>query len=100
MLSFYSELGNTYLQLERYKPAEIAFKNALKINPDFINAHYGLAGAYLKQNLSKEALIELQKVIELAPNSQEANYAKITIQQLTKDTTEDELKETKEKENN
>jgi O-antigen ligase/Tfp pilus assembly protein PilF len=96
MLPLYSELGNTYLQLERYKPAEVAFKNALKINPDFINAHYGLAGAYLKQNLSNEALIELQKVIELAPDSQEANYAKITIRQLIKDTTDDELKETKE----
>jgi O-antigen ligase/tetratricopeptide (TPR) repeat protein len=100
MLPLYSELGNTYLQLERYKPAEIAFKNALKIKPDFVNAHYGLAGAYLKQNLSNEALIELQKVIELAPDSKEANYAKITIQQLTKDTTDNELKETKEKENN
>jgi O-antigen ligase/tetratricopeptide (TPR) repeat protein len=100
MLPLYSELGNVYLQLERYKPAEIAFENALKINPDFVNAHYGLAGAYLKQNLSNEALIELQKVIELAPDSQEANYAKITIQQLTKDTTDNELKETKEKENN
>jgi len=85
MLPLYSELGNTYLQLERYKPAEIAFKNALKINPDFVNAHYGLAGAYLKQNLSNEALIELQKVIELAPDSQEANYAKITIQQLNEE---------------
>jgi O-antigen ligase/Tfp pilus assembly protein PilF len=88
MLPLYSELGNTYLQLEKYKPAEIAFKNALKINPDFVNAHYGLAGAYLKQNLSNEALIELQKVIDLAPDSKEANYAKITIQQFTKDTTD------------
>jgi len=79
MLPLYSELGNTYLQLERYKPAEIAFKNALKINPDFVNSHYGLAGAYLKQNLSNEALIELQKVIELAPDSQEAGYAKIIL---------------------
>jgi len=85
MLPLYSELGNTYLQLERYKPAEIAFNNALKINPDFVNAHYGLAGAYLKQNLSNEALIELQKVIELAPDSQEANYAKITIQKLNQE---------------
>ena len=85
MLPLYSELGNTYLQLERYKPAEIAFKNALKINPDFVNAHYGLAGAYLKQNLSNEALIELRKVIELAPDSQEANYAQNIIQQMTQE---------------
>jgi len=66
MFPLYSELGNTYLQLKRYKPAEIAFKNALKINPDFVNAHYGLAGAYLNQNKIEEALVELRKVIELA----------------------------------
>jgi O-antigen ligase/Tfp pilus assembly protein PilF len=88
MLPLYSELGNTYLQLERYKPAEIAFKNALKINPDFVNAHYGLAGAYLRQNQQAEALEEFKKVIDFAPDSKEANYAKITIQQLTKDTTD------------
>jgi putative inorganic carbon (hco3(-)) transporter len=89
MLPLYSELGNTYLQLERYKPAEIAFKNALKINPDFVNAHYGLAGAYIRQNQQVEALGEFKKVIDLAPDSKEANYAKITIQQLTKDTTDE-----------
>jgi O-antigen ligase/Tfp pilus assembly protein PilF len=85
MLPLYTDLGNNYMRLGRYKPAEIAFKNTLKINPDFINAHYGLAGAYLKQNLSNEALIELQKVIELAPDSKEANYAKITIQKLNQE---------------
>jgi len=85
MLPLYSELGNTYLQLERYKPAEIAFKNALKINPDFVNAHYGLAGAYLRQNQQTEALEEFKKVIDLAPDSKEANYAKITIQKLNQE---------------
>ena len=85
MLPLYSELGNTFLQLERYKPAEIAFKNAIKINPDFVNAHYGLAGAYLKQNLSNEALIEFQKVIELAPDSQEAKYAQNILQQIAQE---------------
>jgi tetratricopeptide (TPR) repeat protein len=85
MLPLYAELGNTYLQLERYKPAEIVLKNALKIDPNFINAHYGLAGAYLNQNKIDEALVELQKVIELAPDSQEANYAQNIIQQITQE---------------
>jgi O-antigen ligase/Tfp pilus assembly protein PilF len=76
MLPLYAELGNTYLQLERYKPAEIVLKNALKIDPNFINAHYGLAGAYLNQNKVEEALVELQKVIELAPDSEVARHAK------------------------
>ncbi len=82
MLPLYTELGNTYLQLERYKPAEIALKDALKIDPNFINAHYGLAGAYLNQNKVEEALVELQKVIELAPDSQEANYALNIIESI------------------
>ena len=86
MFPLYSELGNVFLQLGRYKPAEIAFKNSLKINPDFVNAHYGLAGAYLKQKRTGEALVELQKVIELAPDSQEAQYAKNIIQQIAQET--------------
>jgi len=82
MVPLYTDLGNNYMRVGRYKPAEIAFKNALKIDPDFVNAHYGLAGDYLRQNKLDEAQEELQKVIELAPDSQEAKYAKITIQKL------------------
>ena len=85
MLPLYAELGNTYLKLKRYKPAEIVLKDALKIDPDFINAHYGLAGAYLNQNKVEEALVELQKVIELAPDSQEANYAQGIMQQIAQE---------------
>ncbi|GAH72066.1 unnamed protein product, partial [marine sediment metagenome] len=50
MPPLYSELGNAYLKLERYEPAEIAFKDALKIDSNFVTARYGLASTYLKQN--------------------------------------------------
>jgi len=70
------------LKLERYEPAEAAFKDALKINPNFVMAHYGLAGAYLKQNKIEEGLIELKKVVELAPDSREAKYARDVIQKI------------------
>ena len=82
MSPLYGELGNAYLQLERYKPAEIAFKNALKIDPNFVSARYGLAGTYLRQNRIEEGLVELKKVVELAPNSQEAKYAREAIQKI------------------
>jgi len=82
MPPLYSELGNAYLKLERYEPAEVAFKNALKIDANYAVAHYGLASTYLKQNKIEEALVELKKVIELAPNSQEAKYAQDTIQKI------------------
>jgi Tfp pilus assembly protein PilF len=73
------------MRIERYKPAEIVFKNALKIDPNFINAHYGLVGAYLNQNKIEEALVELQKVTELAPDSQMAKSARELIQQITQE---------------
>jgi tetratricopeptide (TPR) repeat protein len=85
MLPLYAELGNTYLKLKRYKPAEIVLKDALKIDPNFINAHYGLAGAYLNQNKIEETLVELQKVIELAPDSQEAKNAQTIMQQIAQE---------------
>jgi O-antigen ligase/Tfp pilus assembly protein PilF len=82
MVPLYNDLGNNYMRVGRYKPAEIAFKNALKISPKYVNAHYGLAGACLRQNKLDEAQEELQKIIELAPDSQEANYARNTIQKI------------------
>ena len=94
MSPLYGELGNTYLQLERYKPAEIAFKNAIKIDFNFYQAHHGLAGAYLRQNKIDEGLVELKKVIELAPNSQEAKYAQDTIQKIEQEKLEAQPTET------
>ena len=82
MPPLYNELGNAYLKLERYEPAETAFKEALKIDPNLVMAHYGLANTYLKQNKIEEALIKLKKVIELAPDSEEAKYAQDTIQKI------------------
>jgi len=100
------------LKLEKYELAEIAFKNAVKINynlltdlladdylkqsrtdeelvelknkinSNLVNAHYELAGAYIKQNKTEEGLVELKKIIELAPDSEEAKYAQDTIQKI------------------
>ena len=93
MVPLYVDLGKLYLQAKRYELAEVAFGDALKIAADFVNAHYGLAVAYLQQNKQTEALEELKKVIELAPDSQEANYARMTIQKFTEGEEEGELKE-------
>ena len=108
MPSLYFELGNAYLKLEKYELTEIAFKNAIRINSNLLtddslkqnrtdeelvelkneitsnlaNAHHELAGAYIKQNKTEEGLAELQRVIELAPDSEEAKYARDTIQKI------------------
>jgi len=82
MPPLYNKLGNAYLRLEKYELAEMTFKNALKIDPDFFSSHYGLASAYLRQNKIDEGLIELKKVVKLVPDSQEAKYARDAIQQI------------------
>lgn len=94
MPPLYSGLGNAYLKLERYEPAEIAFENALKIDPNLVMAHYGLANTYLKQNKIEEALVKLKKVIELAPDSEEAKYAQDTIQKIEQEKLEAQPMET------
>ena len=82
MPPLYSELGNAYLKLERYEPAEAAFMDALKIDPNLVGTRYRLADTYLRQNKIDEGLAELKKVIELAPDSQEAKYARDAIQKI------------------
>jgi len=85
MVPLYNDLGNNYMRVGRYKPAEIAFNNALRIDPKYVNAHYGLAGACLKQNKLEEALEEFEKVIEIAPKSREAQYAREIIQKIAQE---------------
>jgi O-antigen ligase/lipoprotein NlpI len=85
MVPLYGDLGKLYSQARRYKLAEVAFGNALKITPDFVNAHYGLAGVYLRLNQQDRALEELQKVIELAPDSEGANYARNIMQKIAQE---------------
>jgi len=85
MFPMYNQLGTIYSRLGKYKQAETAFKNALKIYPDFVNARYRLADAYLQQNQQAEALEELQKVIELAPDSKEAQYARDIMQKIAQE---------------
>jgi O-antigen ligase/Tfp pilus assembly protein PilF len=92
MLPLYAELGNAYITLKRYKPAEIALKEALKIDPDFINAHYGLASVYLKENKTEEALKELQKIIEIDPDSIQARFARDTLQKITQEELKEKIK--------
>ena len=85
MVPMYNQLGAIYSRLKNYKQAEMAFKNALEIDSNYVNSHYGLASVYLQQNRSEEALQELQKVIELAPDSQRAKNARELIQKIAQE---------------
>ena len=90
MVPIYTDLGTTYYRLSKDNLAKDAYQNALKIKPNFVQAHFGLSQVYFRQNLQHEAAEELRTVIRLAPNSKEAEMAKEIIHKLIQEEKEEE----------
>jgi Tfp pilus assembly protein PilF len=72
----YSGLGQAYYKNGQYPEAVDAFNGALKIAPDFTEAHFFLGQAYYKTGSGPLAKEEFQHVIRLAPDSELAKKAK------------------------
>ena len=56
------------------KKASEYYKKAIKLDPNYSEAHYFLALSYFLTNRYKEALISIKKSIRLNPNNAEAHY--------------------------
>jgi len=84
MIPLYIELGKTYIRIKKYELAEIALKNALKIDPNSVNSHYGLANIYLRQDRLQEAINEFQEIIKGSPDTSDAEYAEKSIKDIKK----------------
>jgi len=54
-----TQLGNSYFELNDFTKAETYYKQALKISPDFGQAHTSLCDLYIKQNRLQDAILEL-----------------------------------------
>ena len=54
-----TQLGNSYFELGDFVKAEFYYKQAIKINPDFGQAHSALCDLYIKQNRLQDAILEL-----------------------------------------
>lgn len=90
IVPIYADLGTTYHQLGKDNLAKEAYQNALKIKPNFIQAHFALSQVFFQQNLQHKAVEELRTVIRLAPDSKEAKMAKETIHKLIQEEREKE----------
>jgi O-antigen ligase/tetratricopeptide (TPR) repeat protein len=82
MLPLQLQLGNIYLTTKDYKDSERIFADAIENNTDSAEAYYGIAGAYLKQDKKEQGIEALEKVIDLAPESKLAGYAKIMLKKM------------------
>ena len=83
MLPLYIELGKTYIRINKYELAEMALKNALKIDPNSINGHFGLGNIYLHQDRLQESLNEFQEIIKISPGTTDAEYSEKMIKEIT-----------------
>ena len=95
MVPIYTNLGNNYFKMGEDGLAKDAYQNALKIEPDFVQAHFNLSQVYFRQDLQREAVEELFTVIRLAPDSKEAETARMIIRKGVQE--EREKKEEEEK---
>lgn len=64
----YFQSGQHYFEKGKYREAAIEFVNALKIDPNYAEAHYQLAESYLKLQKEPGALQELDRTVQLQPD--------------------------------
>ncbi len=88
-----TQLGNSFFELGDFVKAESYYKEAIKNNPDFGQAHSALCDLYIKQNRLQDAIVELfagVKGMGASYNQASNNFAQIQ-QQYTSTSSNDEM---------
>jgi tetratricopeptide (TPR) repeat protein len=67
-------LGSALLDSGRAADAVPALQQALRLQPDFEQAHYNLANAFLALGKTNEAIGEYNNALQLNPNDAQAHY--------------------------
>jgi tetratricopeptide (TPR) repeat protein len=68
----YFQSGQRYFEKGKYREALIEFSNAVKIDPNYAEAHSQLAETYLRLQQGQGAYQELTRTIELQPENYQA----------------------------
>jgi tetratricopeptide (TPR) repeat protein len=72
----HNDLGNAYLALGRLPEATTEFQTALRIYPDYMDAHYNLGGIMAKTPAQwPEAISHLEAALQIDPDNAEAHNA-------------------------
>ena len=89
------ERGEAYLTEKKFQEASLEFRNAVQIDDNLAQAHWGLARAYEGMEQYTQALDELQRTVTLDANNLDArvrlgNYYVLAYQQTKNDKQRDE----------
>jgi tetratricopeptide (TPR) repeat protein len=68
----YVDFGKQYMKQGQYGDAAIEFRNALRLDPRFVDAYYQLAQAYIAQQEWGAAFDSLEKAIQVDPSRLDA----------------------------
>lgn len=71
---FYFNLGLILNHTGKLEDAQIAYETACTLNPEYLEAHYGLAINHLGLNNPAAAIPALKRVVEIHPAHQEAQH--------------------------
>jgi tetratricopeptide (TPR) repeat protein len=71
---FYYSLGRVYITKKLYDQAVDAFKHAVELSPNVVDAHLNLLAAYIASDRDAEATIETKVIREMKVNMTPANY--------------------------
>ncbi len=76
------KVGRYYFKDGNYPGATARYQDALQRDPDNPEAHFGLAEVLLKQNKRPEAVAQLQRYLELAPDDDHTKDAQKMLAKL------------------
>jgi tetratricopeptide (TPR) repeat protein len=79
-----AEAYNENLKVNMKNDAIEEYRNAIRINNDFVEAHFKLASLYKTKNMLQESMKEYNRVIELKPNSSFAKDARRSLLYIEK----------------
>jgi adenylate cyclase len=75
-------MGRAYFLAGRYEEAVARYKMAIKLNPDYRDAHVGLAATYAVLDRKEEACTEVSEILRIEPNFSIKKYEKYMFFQV------------------
>jgi len=78
----FDTLGRAYFLAERYEEAIAEYKTAIKLDPDYRDAHVGLAATYAVLGREGEVHSEVVEILRIEPNFSIKKYARFMYFQI------------------